>query len=430
MSISLFTSICSIAERQRVAILLVGGAVRDMLLGKPVHDYDISVMGDAIRLARQVANQLGGAFYRMDVERGIARVIFHDIVVDFAACRGDSWLADLQARDFTVNAIGLDLAKWQINEQSLENLLFDPLRGCDDLRQKRIRMCAPTAISDDPVRALRAIRMATVLHAELTQDTQAAVASAQLINERLSVERLRDELMKILALPDALAAVRKSLDFGLLQQLLPHLAWQDAHPLNRVLQPIGPFLHFFDLSDTALQLLSAQLQQVTANERTRLSIIRLAVILRHVDAPSHGLKMAQSLRLSNDELQQIRHILVVFPEIDLILQNTGATQNRLFYRFVQKTGENTPELLWLAQIQQPHLAKPIAAFVGHYFAHYAANVAPPPLLQGGDLIAMGHSPGPHFGQWLDAVREAQMIGEIHTRAEAIELVQQLSANKV
>ncbi|MCW1969985.1 MAG: hypothetical protein KIH69_017880 [Anaerolineae bacterium] len=422
MSISLFTSICSIAERQRAAILLVGGAVRDMLLGKPVHDYDISVLGDAIRLARQVANQLGGAFYLMDVERGIARVIFPEVVVDFAACRGDSWLADLQARDFTVNAIGLDVAKWRMNEQSLEKSLFDPLQGGDDLRQKRIRMCAPTAISDDPVRALRAIRMATVLHAELTQDTHAAVASAQLINGRLSIERLRDELMKILALPDALVAVRKLLDFGLLQQLLPHLAWQDAHPLNRVLQPID-FL-------PAWHLLEKQLQQETSNERTRFSIIRLAVILRHAANPNDGLKMAQSLRLSNDEMQQIRHILVSWPEIAPILQKTGVAQERLFYRFVQKTGKNAPELIWLMQIMQPDLAQPAIGLVARYFDRYAPNVAPPPLLQGGDLMAMGHTPGPHFGKWLDTVREAQMIGQIHTRAEAIELVQQLSASQV
>src|SRR5207248_2020985 len=105
----------AIALARRVPIILVGGAVRDALLGKAGHDLDFAVQGDAVRMARLVADRLGGAFYLMDAERGTARVItaqegqppFH---LDFALCRGADWNEDLFKRDFSINAIALDLA--------------------------------------------------------------------------------------------------------------------------------------------------------------------------------------------------------------------------------------------------------------------------------------------------------------------------------
>ena len=103
-----------LAHARQLPIILVGGAVRDALLDKPVRDLDFAVRGNAVAFARLVSDKLGGAFYLMDAERGTARVIimrdaqaaFH---LDFAACRGRTWDEDLFGRDFSINAIGLDV---------------------------------------------------------------------------------------------------------------------------------------------------------------------------------------------------------------------------------------------------------------------------------------------------------------------------------
>ena len=89
-------------------VYLVGGAVRDALLGRPSHDLDFAVAHDAVKLARAVANELNGAFYLLDAERGTARVILEQGVLDFARFRGENLPADLRGRDFTINALFYD----------------------------------------------------------------------------------------------------------------------------------------------------------------------------------------------------------------------------------------------------------------------------------------------------------------------------------
>lgn len=230
---SLLRAIAHTANTQRCDIKLVGGAVRDIVLDKTPHDYDIAVIGDGVRLARAMADQLHAAFYLMDAERGTARVILSSgVYVDFAQCRGTTWLDDLTARDFTVNAMALNL---DVSLDDWRAALFDPLRGREDLHQRVIRQCSPASITDDPVRALRAVRMATMLDAQIEPHTLAAARATVFDVNRTSVERLRDELMKMLGAPRAARAIQQMHDYGLLQQMLPearltHAAALDALP--------------------------------------------------------------------------------------------------------------------------------------------------------------------------------------------------------
>src|SRR3990172_8525959 len=107
-------------------IYLVGGMVRDQLMQQPGHDLDFAVTGDVLRLARKTADQIGAAFYVMDAERQTARLIYHADggrrwMLDFSVTRGSSIEQDLRARDFTINAIAIDL--------HATNKLIDPLNG-------------------------------------------------------------------------------------------------------------------------------------------------------------------------------------------------------------------------------------------------------------------------------------------------------------
>ncbi len=211
-----------------LTVYLVGGAVRDAFLGRSTHDLDFTLEGEAIKLARGIANALKADFYPLDAERDTGRVIVTDTdgsrtLLDFAAFRGGdpstgsgpSLETDLAGRDFTVNAIAYNLS---------DNTIHDPLGGVVDLKEKRLRACSPTAITDDPLRILRGIRLAAAFGFHILPETRTMMKEAAGLLDKISAERLRDELFRILDGPKPAACLR-SLDLlGVLEKVLPELA--------------------------------------------------------------------------------------------------------------------------------------------------------------------------------------------------------------
>ena len=135
------------------AVWLVGGAVRDPLLQRATYDYDFIVAGEARALARRVANSLGGDYFDLDAKRDIGRVIIkrqQTYLADFAALQNADILEDLRRRDFTINAIALRLGEY--------GSPLDPTGGLQDLKDHTLRACSNTAVEQDAIRALRAVR--------------------------------------------------------------------------------------------------------------------------------------------------------------------------------------------------------------------------------------------------------------------------------
>jgi tRNA nucleotidyltransferase/poly(A) polymerase len=200
-------------------IHLVGGAVRDMLLNRLSRDLDFVLPSKAIDSARKVANALQADFVALDKERDTGRVIFTDAdgsrtFLDFAAWRGRTLEEDLRHRDFTVNAIAFDLHS---------QTLHDPLNGAADLRAKLLRACSPASLADDPVRVLRAVRLAAEFDFKIEAATRKAMKEAAPLLLKTSVERKRDELFKILEGPKPDAALRALEMLGVFPHLLPEL---------------------------------------------------------------------------------------------------------------------------------------------------------------------------------------------------------------
>ena len=200
-------------------LYLVGGAVRDTLLNRSSPDLDFALPSNGISLARRVANALHADFMVLDGERDTGRVIVTEpdgtrTFLDFATYRGRDLEEDLRARDFTVNAIAFDLRT---------QTLLDPLNGASDLRAKVIRSCSPTSFSDDPVRILRAVRQAAAFEFKIELETRKAMKQAVRTLPSVSIERLRDELFKILEGPKPDASMRALEMLGVFPFLLPEL---------------------------------------------------------------------------------------------------------------------------------------------------------------------------------------------------------------
>ena len=206
---------------------LVGGCLRDELLGRRVRDIDIALDGKPEALARALADRLGGAVYATSDLFGGWRVVIGDLHIDIAALRGGPpggppdpatralrLEADLRARDVTVDALARPLDG---------EYIVDPLSGLDDLAAGRLRLCSPASLDDDPLRVLRLARLARVF--ELLPDaaaTEAAVRAAPGLS-RSSGERIRDELCALLGTHAAPAALRDLAVWGALAVILPEV---------------------------------------------------------------------------------------------------------------------------------------------------------------------------------------------------------------
>ncbi|MFN2215534.1 MAG: HD domain-containing protein, partial [Anaerolineales bacterium] len=200
-------------------VYLVGGAVRDIFVNKPSRDMDFVVGSGAIKLARKVANALNAAFYPLDTERDTGRVLVKqdgqtDLVIDFSSFRGKNLTEDLEARDFTINAMAID-----IHDQSIH----DPLGGAADLRNKLLKVCRNSSFLDDPLRIIRAVRMALAFGLRITPETKALIKETVPRIAEVSSERIRDEIFRILQGSKSAAGI-KALDMlGALQPILPEV---------------------------------------------------------------------------------------------------------------------------------------------------------------------------------------------------------------
>jgi len=221
---------------------VVGGYVRDQSLRRETHDLDLAVGREAIGLARQAANRLGGAFVLLDEERQTARVVLRDqgqlFYVDFASLRGDSLQADLAARDFTINAMAVNAQDTNLRPQ-----LIDPHRGQQDLQKGVIRAVSDGIFRDDPVRLLRAVRLAAELGMQVEDNTEELMGRDASLITLISAERARDELCKTLGTERAAAGLRSLDGLGILTLLIPEL-----QPLRGLEQPPPHHQDVFDHS--------------------------------------------------------------------------------------------------------------------------------------------------------------------------------------
>lgn len=262
-----------LARERSVRVWMVGGALRDLLLGREVHDWDFAVDRNAMALARAAGDTLGGFYFPLDEERGTARVVLATeggprLGLDFALLRGETLEADLAARDFTINAMAASDAHG----------LIDPLGGQADLKAELIRATQRSAFSDDPVRLVRALRLETELGFEIEAQTEELILQTAPLLAESTAERLRDEFSRGLAVAEASEFVRRLDELDLLLDILPEL-----EPLKGLSQS---FPHRFDVWRHTLRVVEA-VEAVVATA-TKGAVCPAAGTLRDVPESAWG----------------------------------------------------------------------------------------------------------------------------------------------
>jgi poly(A) polymerase len=477
--VSLLDQVIAWLATEGVPAYLVGGFVRDQLLGRPNYDVDVAVDTDGLALARRLANGLGGDYHPLDSERGTGRAILHRqdgrrLVVDVACFRGPDLEADLADRDFTINAMAVDVGNPEVT--------IDHHGGLQDLAAGLIRPVSKDSIRNDPLRALRAIRQAAELGFALAAETECLLRRDGPSLRQVSWERQRDELARLLHRADAAPWLCRLDDFGLLTVVLPEL-----EPLRGETQPPPHHLDVLAHSLAAVQALETvvsaleadgtdrlvelglqalaphadrvqvHLRQSLAYGRSRLISLKLAALLHDTGKP--GARSVdegrirflghprESARLTGDVLRRLRFsssevrlaVTIVRHHMrPLLLAEQTMVSARAVYRFFRDTGEGGVEVLIHALADHratyapgsedqrwPSLVAVVVRMLDDYWRRQAERIAPEPLINGHDLLReFSLAPGPRIGELLEAVREAQVAGEVRSREEALALIRQ------
>ena len=183
-------------------VYVVGGAVRDALIGVPVHDVDLIFPEAPTALARSFAKTHGGHWFWLDEERNQSRVVFKNdemnLVFDFAVFRASSLERDLLDRDFTINAIALCLSA-----DFTKTSLIVPACGLEDLQNDLLRMVSKDAFTNDPLRMVKGVRHATALDLQIEKNTLGCMQAQVTELYRVAPERIRQEVWKTLACEEA-----------------------------------------------------------------------------------------------------------------------------------------------------------------------------------------------------------------------------------
>jgi len=445
---------------------VVGGAVRAALAGGGAEDLDMAVPSGAIGLARELADALRAAFYVLDAERGAGRIPRggeHDWQgpqIDFADFRAADLAGDLRGRDFTINAMAVAVRPLvAAGEADVE----DPTGGCGDLRARTVRLCAPGSLGDDPVRVLRAARFGSEPGWRLDPSTEAAAPGAAPALSRVSGERVRDEILALLAGPASAAGLRILDRWGALEVLLPERRAMKATAQSKP--------HRFDVWEHSLraveaadvviarvreldpwgEALAGHLGEPLGDGATRREALKLAALLHDVAKPAtlsleggrtrflghdalgaeRAVAIAERLRLSG-RMAEVIERLVRHHLRPMHLAQSGGVSRRARFRFFRDLGDDARDLLLLALADAAALRgdSPLDIWngpggvivrdlmAGH--AEEAAALAAPPLLDGRDAMeALDLPPGPEIGRLLRLVREAQAVGAVTTREAAL-----------
>jgi poly(A) polymerase len=443
---------------------VVGGAVRDRLLGRPVLDLDVAVAGDPRALARHLAVVAGGPAFQLSGAFGAWRVHAPDRAwqVDVTVLQGDSIQEDLAQRDFTVNAIAEPLDGGP---------LVDPHDGAGDLERGCLRMVSAEAFDRDPLRVLRLARFTAGLGFEPEAATVAAASERAGRIAEVAQERVFGELKHLVTSDRALEGLAQMGTLGLTEHVLPELAALRGVEQNR--------FHHLDVHDHTLAVLEATialehdpvaalgdehgeaiaefLAEPLADELTRGGALRFGALLHDAGKPETrdftpegnvtfighdqaGARISRELLTRLRTSERLRAHVAALAEHHLrlgFLVHRRPLDRRTVYRYLRTCEPVEVDVTLLSVADrlatrgdnaEPAIAVhlELAREILGAALEWRAYGRREPLIRGDELAtALGIEPGPRLGELLAAIAEAAYAGEVATRDEAVALARGL-----
>ncbi len=409
---------------------LVGGAVRDLLLSKVLHDFDLVIGSDSLGVGKHFAEEVNGTCVVLDPRFGITRVVRDGQFFDLCTMRGDSIIADLGDRDLTINAMAIPLAEcgrldsplgWTMKTADAEAHLIDPVRGLHDLRRGIVRMVSEQNLTKDPLRLLRVYRFAATLGFTIDTETSSAVRAHAVLIRDSAGERILEELRHLLQVPTSYRTIRDMERDGLLFHLFHELGGIPPNARARILRSYSFVEHILHNLSLYFPSDAAHLQRYF--ERSHRTIcLKFATLLPGDMAVSALGRM----KISRADERCILEIVTNSQKLEASEGRTAEEVTRLF----RDLGDAIYSLIvftvashFICQCAEDPVLGHCRNLLSLYHRDFLPRRRLLPLISGHDLIELfGLSPSPLFREILSQVDALVLEGRISSRQEALHLV--------
>lgn len=439
---------------QTTGAYIIGGSIRDLLLDRIPSDYDIAVTANPKKNAEKIAKNISGHLVEMGKPgQMIFRVISNNNIIDIISLNGASIEDDLKKRDFTINAMAYDLSSGKI---------IDCLGGLGDLADKKVRMVSADIFKKDPIRLIRAYRIAACLNFQIESQTMSVISAYAKLIQNSAGERLWGEIFKLLGTSTSYHYLSQMDDAGLLTAIFPDLdrlkeCPQNSHHMYDVFEhTMKAYSHLETILNDPAKILPEdiciQIRQYLDDEKTVL--LKYAILLHDIGKPwaktidgkgkihfyGHpqksadlAQKISQELKFSNRE-KRFADVIIrnhLNPLFLFTAMQKKTLTRRGVTRFFIKCGDNTPALLLhtiadtMAKRDMPNQANKdflcfVTDMIRNFFYDFKRKIKEPPLITGHDLIhEFALIPSPLFKTILNLVQEEKLTGTIKSRSEAL-----------
>ena len=446
-------------------VWVVGGAVRDAALGREVTDLDLAVSGDPRVTAKAIAAELGEHAFELSAEFGTWRVIARDRgwQVDATVLRGDGIDADLSARDFTIGAVAVPLAGGEP---------IDPFDGLADLERGVLRTVGAGSFDEDPLRLLRAARLAAGLDLEIDPATVALARASAVHAADPAGERQLTELRQLLGGPDPLRGLALLDELGLTAIVLPELEnLRDVeqgpnHHLDVHGHTLAVLEHMLEVEqdldrfagDRAAEV-AELLAEPLADETSRGTALRFGALFHDIGKPATRAErdgfvgfrghdqvgaeivgdICRRLRASRRLTQHLRGLTLHHLRLGFLIPEVPLSPRHIheYLRATEPVGVDVT-LLTVAdrlsargagRLASPEMVEAHLALARQMVAaalDWRRDGPPAPLLRGDELAEeLGIEQGPELGELLSELEAAQYAGEVGDRAGALKYARQV-----
>jgi tRNA nucleotidyltransferase/poly(A) polymerase len=440
------SKLSNLAKEEKISFYLVGGYLRDLLLGRHRKDYDFTFPREAFPFLSVIEKAFHFHFFRVGKEETTTyRIIKNEVSMDITPFQGRTIEEDLHRRDFTINTLAYSLGDgtWHWIEEALE-----------DIQNRRIRAVSDRSIDHDPLRMLRAIRyLCTLGDFSIDEKLKEEISQKKEMILRIPSERIKMELDRILLSPRPNIGMKILYETGLLYVLLPEfrgleaLAQDEHHHLNALnhtllaVEKISWAMEWMTLKkrppllsqEDLLCLCYAVLFHDIGKQDTYSKDERGRVHFYHHEEYSclTAKRIMERLRFSNLMRERVLHLIQNHMRI---LNLSRETKETALKRLVHQIGDQTP-LLVIHSLADKEASRGILSYQnderveGHCLhlldLHREKEIIhPPALITGYDVMALGYSAGPKVGQVLNLIRQRQVEGEIKTREEALKVLRE------
>lgn len=435
---------------------LVGGAVRDALLGKSTCDRDIAIKG-AEEFAHKIAEKFDATFITLDSEFKIYRVVLQDKVnyLDISEIQGETIEEDLMRRDFTINAIAYDLKTEEF---------IDVTGGVEDLKNGVLRHIKDENLAEDPLRILRAFRFASVTGFEMTSELQAAIRKYLPLALNPAPERINYELMKFLGGQHAAKMLLSLDEFGLLEKIFPcvnemkRVTPNSHHHLDLFHHVVETVRQIEIGYENAPQEIREHLDKVDFGGFPRINHLKLAGFLhdigkfstwtieptgrhRFIKHDDVGSKMVVTLlrqwKFSKKQIEYISCMIKnhIYPSSVL---DAPDLNEKVMMRYLRKMEDNVIDNIILARADRlsargvdvteamvKNNLDGLDKLLNFYLEKRETLVPLPKLVDGKEIMEIkGIKPSPLLGEIINALHESQLNGDVMNREDALKFVKE------